>query len=121
MSGSPELTDDDRTDTESAAGEETYQIELHHRGETYSIEVGAEEYVLDAAEEAGLDMPYSCRMGQCTSCVGKLTEGELDQSEGAALDPMQEDDGYALLCVSYPESDCTIETEAQNDLFGMDI
>ncbi|WP_136715868.1 2Fe-2S iron-sulfur cluster-binding protein [Halorientalis salina] len=106
--------EDEPTDTD-------YEVELVHDGETVSLSVPEDEYVLDAAEDAGLDLPYSCRQGQCTSCVGKLLEGEIDQSEGTALDPMQEADGYALLCISYPTSDCRIETEAQDDMFGGDL
>jgi ferredoxin len=116
MSGSAEYTDD----PEAADDGETYEVELHHQGGTVTLSVAADEYVLDAAELAGLELPYSCREGQCTSCVGRLLAGDLDQSEGAALDPMQEDDGFALLRVSYPTGDCTIETEAQDDMFGMD-
>ncbi len=107
--------DDEMTD------DADHEVELVHQGETISLTVPDDEYVLDAAEDAGLDLPYSCRQGQCTSCVGKVLEGEVDQSEGTALDPMQEDDGYALLCVAYPTSDCRIETEGQDDMFGGDL
>jgi ferredoxin len=99
----------------------THEVTLDHGGEEITLSVDEDEYILDAAEEAGLDLPYSCRKGQCTSCVGTVEAGEIDQSEGAALDPMQEDDGFALLCISYPQSDCTIETDTQSDLFGGDM
>ncbi|MFB6178397.1 MAG: 2Fe-2S iron-sulfur cluster-binding protein [Halorientalis sp.] len=98
-----------------------HEVELVHDGETISLSVPDDEYILDAAEDEGLELPYSCRQGQCTSCVGKVQEGEIDQSEGTALDPMQRDDGYALLCIGYPKSDCRIETEAQDDMFGGDL
>ncbi|MFB6082911.1 MAG: 2Fe-2S iron-sulfur cluster-binding protein [Halorientalis sp.] len=119
MSGRADTPDDAAGEPDADDG--TYEVDLVHEGEEITVSVDADEYVLDAAEEAGLDLPYSCRKGQCTSCVGTVEEGELDQSEGAALDPMQKDDGFALLCVSYPESDCTIETETQDDLFGGDM
>ncbi|MFB6141733.1 MAG: 2Fe-2S iron-sulfur cluster-binding protein [Halorientalis sp.] len=98
----------------------THEVELVHDGETVTLSVAEDEYVLDAAEEAGYSLPYSCRQGQCTSCVGTIEDGDVDQSEGTALDPMQKDDGFALLCVTYPKSDCRIETDTQSDLFGMD-
>ncbi|SDF15035.1 2Fe-2S iron-sulfur cluster-binding protein [Halorientalis regularis] len=116
-----------RADRQDEAGEEVvtddgeYEVTLEHEGEDVTLSVDEDEYILDAAEEAGLDLPYSCRKGQCTSCVGTVEEGEIDQSEGAALDPMQEDDGFALLCITYPKSDCTIETDTQSDLFGGDM
>jgi ferredoxin len=120
-----ESADVDASDGDSVKGksrkESEYTVTLEHGGETIAVGVDEDEYVLDAAEEAGLDLPYSCRQGQCTSCVGTVLDGELDQSEGMALDPMQKDDGFALLCVAYPRSDCRIETDTQDALFGGDV
>lgn len=119
MSGRADTSEDATNEPVTDGGE--YEVTLEHEGEEIDLTVDEDEYILDAAEEAGLDLPYSCRKGQCTSCVGTVEAGEIDQSEGAALDPMQEDDGFALLCISYPKSDCTIETDTQSDLFGGDM
>jgi ferredoxin len=121
MTESAEIDADDDTLDGNSSIDGEYAVELDHAGETITVGVDADEYILDAAEAAGLDLPYSCRQGQCTSCVGRVLDGEIDQSEGTALDPMQEDDGFALLCVSYPRSDCRIETDAQDDMFGGDL
>lgn len=98
-----------------------HQVEIEVDGETYSLSVGEDEYVLDAAESEGLDLPYSCRTGSCTSCVARVVEGEVDQSEGIALEPQQMEDGYALLCVAYPRSDCRIVGDVQEELFEIDM
>ncbi len=93
----------------------TYQVHLINKKRELDVTIPVEDTktILEAADEQGIELPFSCHSGSCSSCVGKVMEGEIDQSEQVFLDEDQVAKGFVLLCVTYPRSDCTIRTHQE--------
>lgn len=95
-----------------------YRVEVRNR-DRRAVEVSGDEALLDALEAAGLRLPYGCRYGACITCAARLLDGDVDQSAGTALRSAHKAQGYVLLCIARPRSDCVLEVgaEIQQDLF----
>jgi ring-1,2-phenylacetyl-CoA epoxidase subunit PaaE len=58
--------------------------------------------VLDAAERAGLELPFSCRSGICATCRARITQGAAVMTHNIALEPWETDAGFVLCCQARP-------------------
>ena len=61
--------------------------------------------LLEAALQADVDVPFSCKAGVCSTCRARLVEGEVEMQSNSALEDYEVERGYVLTCQSYPLSD----------------
>ncbi len=99
----------------------TYQITVHDRttGQTHILQVPPDRYILQTGEHLGVELPFSCRNGACTTCAVRVLSGEIYQPEAVGLSPNLRRQGYALLCVSYPRSDLEVETQNEDEVYEL--
>jgi ring-1,2-phenylacetyl-CoA epoxidase subunit PaaE len=71
---------------------------------TFTLEKGKES-ILEAGLRAGVELPYSCKGGVCSTCRAKLTAGEVDMDANFALEDYEVARGFVLTCQSYPATD----------------
>ncbi len=75
-----------------------------HDGQTRIVPVAAGEAVLDAALRAGMDLPWSCRGGMCSTCRARVVTGAVEMTQNFSLEKWETDAGYVLSCQAHPVS-----------------
>lgn len=86
----------------------TFTIRIANR-DNATYEVDGRRPLLDSLREQGVDLPYGCKYGGCITCAAKLLEGEVNQKAQVALNNWQLNNGYVILCVARPTTNCTFE------------
>ena len=82
-------------------------------GHTETVECGTEENLVDAAEAAGIGLPYGCLTGACGTCTARLLDGEITHERPPrALKERHREDGYVLACIARPTTDCRLAVGA---------
>jgi ferredoxin len=80
------------------------------------VEVRDDQYLLDAANAVGLELPFMCLQGWCTTCAGRILEGQVDQSEARRFYPQDGAAGFVLLCSAFPRSPLRILTHQKEQM-----
>jgi len=87
--------------TAAKAGVTTVTVLMDGRRRSFEMEP-ENETVLEAAERAGLDLPFSCRAGVCSTCRTKVVKGAVEMAQNYALEPWEVEAGFVLACQSRP-------------------
>jgi ring-1,2-phenylacetyl-CoA epoxidase subunit PaaE len=74
-------------------------VTIDGRRRSFSMRMN-DESVLDAATRAGLELPFSCRAGVCSTCRTKVVRGEVEMAQNYALEEWEVEQGYVLACQS---------------------
>ena len=80
-------------------------IKVTLEGDTHDVESAKDTYLLDAFLDAGIDAPYSCQGGFCTSCVATILDGQAEMDENKTLDEEELAAGKILTCVAKATTD----------------
>ena len=98
---------------------DTYSVEIQLPDETKQFTAAADQTILDSATAAGVELPSSCCAGVCTTCAAKIISGSVEQPDAVGLGEEILDQGFALLCVSYPRSDLKIEPGQEDTVYHL--
>jgi ring-1,2-phenylacetyl-CoA epoxidase subunit PaaE len=79
-----------------------HQLDIVLDGKTHHLSMSADDRVLDAALDSGLDLPYSCKGGVCCTCRARVLEGKVEMEKNYTLEQWEMDKGFVLTCQSRP-------------------
>jgi ferredoxin len=111
------VREDGETDSDPVTDPLTFQITVSLDGAVHTFPCRDDQTVLAAAEVAGVPLPSSCTAGVCTTCAARLRAGTVHQPDAMGVNPQLRQEGYALLCVSYPRSDLDVLAGQEDALY----
>lgn len=93
----------------------THKITIQVNGEEKVIDCREDTSILEACLDAGIEVPYDCKLGVCLTCPSRLVSGNVD-STGSTLDDSVLEKGYALTCCTWPRSDLVVKIIDEDEL-----
>jgi len=81
------------------------RVRIHFNKETYDLVVGENQSILQAALQNNIALPYSCRVGDCSTCSARCKSGKVDMVKNNVLTDADLAKGWILTCTGHPLSD----------------
>jgi ferredoxin len=101
----------DAPDASADLPTEPVTVQLKVRGRDHLVRVEPGQTLLEAGLAAGAAMPFSCAMGGCAACKGKLVGGSVQMEEPNCLSAREREEGWVLACCSRPLGAARLEVE----------
>lgn len=95
-----QTTEEEPLTESQEVSERTIQVEVF--GQKKEVIVKADQTILEAAQDAGMDPPYSCTVGVCTTCRARLRSGKASMDEREGLSDSEIEEGFVLTCQAHP-------------------
>lgn len=102
------MTNSSADASQPEADNRTFRITLIRPDGTWTFAAPADEYLLYALQDAGIDCPNICEQGWCLACAAKLESGVVDRTPALTNYPEDAEGGFILLCSTLPLSDLVL-------------
>jgi ferredoxin len=96
-----------------------YSITIKDKDRCYEAQVADDRYLLEALEEQGIELPFACRQGACTTCAVKIRSGQMEQSEAIGIGLELKNKGYGLICIGKARSSLIMETQSEDEVYQL--
>lgn len=90
--------------TQTVLTGEVNEVTLVLDDEQHKVTLNPQETILEAGERIGIDPPFSCQSGVCTTCRAKVLQGEVEMENNFGLGEDEVEEGYVLTCICTPKS-----------------
>lgn len=96
-----------------------YPIIIKDKTQEYRAEIPSDRYILEALEEQGIQLPFACRQGACTTCAVRIKSGQIEQSEAIGIGLELKQAGYGLICIGKAQSPLVVETQDEDEVYQL--